>query len=205
MQASLPVLWKTYLTLVLFRCLEARMHRFYFALIPMAFLATAVSFAQQADSQLPKKNPPITQTSRLLAAKTAYVKNAGGSSIPYNAIASAMEGWGRFTIVNSPENADIVLEVSSPGSGGGSVSVSSKTEASPRTGQPETSTSTTRELSTGPIRLTVIDAKSKSVMWTATEQPKSAMRKKAQEDNLVQAAEKLFSKFHDRVEPPPAQ
>jgi hypothetical protein len=38
------------------------------------------------------------------------------------------------------------------------------------------------------------------------EQAKSAMRQKTREDNLVQAAEKVFAKFHDRVEPaPPAQ
>jgi hypothetical protein len=111
-----------------------------------------------------------------------------------------MDGWGRFVMVNSPEQADIILEISSPGGGSG-VTVSSKTDTSTRTGQAESSTSTTRDLSSGPIRLTVIDGKSKSVLWTGSEQPKFAMRKKSQEDNLVEAAEKLFTKFHDRVEP----
>jgi len=166
----------------------------------LVFLLLSVAWSQDANAPVPKKNPPVMPTSRLAAAKTAFVKNAGGSSIPFNSISSSMDGWGRFVIVNSPEQADIILEVSSPGTGSG-VTVSSKTDTSTRTGQPESSTSTTRDLSSGPIRLTVIDGKSKSVLWTGSEQPKFAMRKKSQEDNLVEAAEKLFTKFHDRVEP----
>lgn len=170
-------------------------------LCALMLLLLATTWSQEASAPAPKKNPPVTPTSRLAAAKTAFIKNAGGSSIPFNSIASSMDGWGRFVMVNSPEGADIILEVSSPSGGGSGVSVSSKTDTSTRTGQPESSTSTTRDLSSGPIRLTVIDGKSKSVLWTGSEQPKFAMRKKSQEDKLVEASEKLFSKFHDRVEP----
>ena len=167
------------------------------------FLSCALAVAalgQQATPPLPKRNPPVMPTSRLAVATTAFVKDAGGNPIPYNVISMSMDGWGRFAMVDNPEKADIILEVSSP-AGGSGVSVSSKTETSPRSGVPESSTSTTRELGTGPIRLTVIDGKSKSVLWSGSEQPKSALRKKSQEDNLVDAAEKLFTKFHDRVEP----
>lgn len=167
------------------------------SLLLLSSLSLAV---QDTAAPMPKKNPPVMPTSRLAAARTAYVKNAGGSAIPYNVISTSMENWGRFTIVDSADKADIIIEVSSP-SGGSGVSVSSKSGTSPRTGQPESSTSTTRELGSGPVRMTVIDGKSKSVLWLASEQPKFAMRKKSQEDNLVDAAENLFTKFHDRVEP----
>lgn len=166
----------------------------------MLFVCSLGSVAQDTAAPMPKKNPPVMPTSRLAAARTAYIKNAGGSAIPYNVISSSMEDWGRFTMVDSADKADIIVEVSSP-SGGSGVSVSSKTDASPRTGQPESSTSTTREIGSGPVRMTVIDGKSKSVLWVSSEQPKFAMRKKSQEDNLVEAAETLFTKFHDRVEP----
>jgi hypothetical protein len=159
-----------------------------------------VAWAQEATVPMPTKNPPVTPTTRLAAAKTAFVRNAGGSSIPYNVISTSMEGWGRFQLVNSPEKADIILDVSSSGSGGG-VTVSSSTSNSSTTGRPESTTSTSRDLSSGPVRLTVIDGKSKSVLWTGFEQPKFALRKKSMEDNLVDASEKLFTKFHDRVEP----
>jgi len=166
----------------------------------LLFLSAALLTAQQPETPQPRKNPPLTPTTKLAAAKTAFIKNAGGNPIPYNVISSSMENWGRFTIVNRPEDADIVVEVSAP-SGGGGVSVSSKTDTSPRTGFPESSSTTTRDLSSAPIKMTVFDGKSKSVIWTWSEQPKFAMRKKGQEDNLVDAAEKLFTRFHDRVEP----
>jgi hypothetical protein len=39
-------------------------------------------------------------------------------------------------------------------------------------------------------------------MWFGSEEPKFAVRQKATQTNLVQAAERLFTRFHDRVEPP---
>ena len=172
-----------------------------FALLITIFCSFGIAvLAQQNTPPAPTRNPPVTPTTRLAAARTVFIKNGGGSSIPYNVVSTSMEGWGRYTSVDTPEKADLIIEISSP-SGGSGVSVSSKTGTSAQTGQPESSTSTTRELGSGPIRMTVIDGKSKSVLWTASEQTKYAMRKKSQEDNLVEAAEALFRKFHDRVEP----
>ncbi len=181
------------------------MRRFLSVSASVLLLVTGAVLAQEASPTMPKKNPPVTTSTRLAAARTVFVTDAGGSSIPYNVISSSMEGWGRYQLVNSPEKADLILEISSSSSGdGGGVSVSSTTDSG--YGAPGSKTTTSKELSTGPIRLRVIDGKSKSVLWAATEQPKYAMRKKQQEDNIVDAAEKLFSKFHDRVEPPlPAQ
>jgi hypothetical protein len=51
--------------------------------------------------------------------------------------------------------------------------------------------------------MTVYDAKTKRVLWIASETAKFAVKEKARENNLVEAAERLTSKFHDRLEPPP--
>ncbi len=174
------------------------------SLVALVLIAGA-GFAQEASSPMPQKNPRVTPTSRLAAAKTVYMKDGGGSSIPFNVISNSMEGWGRFEMVNSPEKADLILEVTTSSTGEGGVSVSSTTDSGYGTPGAGSKSTTSKELSTGPIRLAAIDGKSKSVLWSAIEDPKYAMRKKQQEDNLVRAAEKLFSKFHDRVEPPPAQ
>ena len=42
-------------------------------------------------------------------------------------------------------------------------------------------------------------------LWMGIEHPKSALKKNDRENNLVEASERLFSKFHDRIEPPPKQ
>ncbi len=172
--------------------------RYLFWFLIMAAMAY-VAGAQQATEV--KKPVAITSTARLLAAKTAFVANGGGTDIPYNVISTGMEGWGRYLIVDSPAKADIIIEVTSPREGGAVSVTSTTTKKSPWTGRDEQSTTTSRDLSSDPIKLVVYDSKNKVPLWSASEQPKSAMRQKAREDNLVQAAERLLAKFRRRVEP----
>lgn len=149
---------------------------------------------KQSEAKKPAYVPP---SARLVAAKSALVTNGGGSEIPYNVISSGLEGWGRFKLVDKAPEADIIVEVSSPAESGG-VSVSSQTQSA--TGRPEQTTTTSRNLSGGTVKLVVYDAKTKVALWSATEQAKSALRQKAREDNLYQAAARLMTKFRERVE-----
>jgi hypothetical protein len=149
----------------------------------------------------PTKQPVISQTARLQAAKTAFVRNGGGSEIPYNVIETGVQGWGRYVLVDDAQKADLILEVSSPSDGSG-VSVSSTTVPSTRVaGRGEDKTTTTKDLSNAPIKLVVYDAKNKVALWSAMEQPKMGLKQKGREDKLVEAAERLLTKFRERVEP----
>jgi hypothetical protein len=169
------------------------------ATLVLAIIATGTTFAQEPSKQPEKKPGFVPPSARLAAAKSALVKNAGGSEIPYNVISSGLEGWGRFAMVDSPSKADIIVEVLSPQEEGGGVSVGSKTRSG-ISGRMEESTTTSRNLSSGPIRLVVYDAKTHVALWTASEQVKNAMRQKVREDNLVQAAARLLTKFRERME-----
>ena len=114
-----------------------------------------------------------------------------------------MEGWGRFTFVETPEKADLVIEISSTGDSG--VQVSSSSKMSAETGHEEKSSSTRKDISPTDVKMTVFDSRNKRGLWTATETVKFAMKEKGKENNLVEAAERLASKFHDRLEPPAAK
>ncbi len=154
-----------------------------------------------AVAQESKKPVPVSPSARLTAAKTAFVRNAGGSDIPYHAIFSGIEGWGRFTLVDSAEKADIIIEVSSPTDWGGA-SISTTTSVDGRNAK----TTTSRDLPSGDaVKLLVRDARSGIGLWSAREPAKSAFRQKAREDNLLQAAQRLVSKFRDHLEPLPPQ
>jgi hypothetical protein len=78
--------------------------------------------AQQAKGPEPAPVPP-----QIAAAKKVFISNAGGESFegifdqtvfdggpdrPYNQFYAALKDWGRFEIVSSPADADIVLEIS---------------------------------------------------------------------------------------------
>jgi hypothetical protein len=150
--------------------------------------------------QPPAKNPRIeTPSMRLAAAKNVFITRTHGSRVPLDVIQSTLEGWGRFTFVETPEKADLIIEISSTGDSG--VQVSSSSKVSPETGQEEKSNSTRKDISPTEIKMIVFDSRNKRGLWSATESVKFAMKEKAKENNLVDAAERLAAKFHERLEP----
>jgi hypothetical protein len=161
----------------------------------------ALSKPNEKPQTPPTPARPLTRAKNLATATTAYVKYGGGNRIPYDAIESALEGWAHYTLVETPEKADIIIEISAPEEGG--VSVSSSTSISG--GRPDESTRTTRSISASQVRMSVYDQKTKLPLWSGTEQPKFAMKRNAKENNLLAAAQKLFERFRDRVEPPVPQ
>jgi hypothetical protein len=153
-------------------------------------------------AQEKKKTEPLTPSARLAAAKTAFVSRAHGNPIPFDVISSALEGWGHFTLVNTPEKADVIIEITAPEDSSG-VTVKSSTKPSAETGHMETSTSSTKQLSlASDVKMTVLDPRTKLPLWTATEHIRNAVKKIDRENNLVEAAQRIFYKFHDQIEPP---
>ena len=162
------------------------------------FFLASIALAQQQPPTPETK--PAAPADRLATAKNLFLKTTGGGSdIPYNVINSGFEGWGKYVLVDSADKADIVMEISAPRDDSGT-RISGKVNR--ETGQPENGYSSSKELSSDPIKITVYDAKSKKPLWSATDKPKFAMKQKAKENNLVESAERLFSKFHDRVDKP---
>jgi hypothetical protein len=155
-----------------------------------------------AFSQQPTEKKPLIETPsmRLAAAKNVFITRTHGSRIPLDVIRSTMEGWERFTFVETPDKADLIVEISSTGDSG--VQVSSSSKVSPETGQEEKSNSTRKDISPTDIKMIVFDSRNKRPLWAATESVKFAMKEKGKENNLVDAAERMASKFHQRLEPP---
>jgi len=148
-----------------------------------------------------RKVPAISTTARLAGARTVFIRRPHGNEIPYQVISVDFDGWGRYVMVNDESKADLVVEITAPEEASG-FSVSSTTSSNTPTGKSEQSTTSRKDFSNAPVRMVVLDARTKTQLWMGSEQPKSAMRRKAQEDNQVEAAQKLFTRFHDRVEPP---
>jgi predicted Zn-dependent protease len=169
-----------------------------FILAPAAAVLAINAFAQQPD----KKPVPEAPSARLAHAKNVLVTRARGNDIPFDTIKATLDGWGRFTLVETVEKADLVVTVATTG-GDSSVRVASSNNISPLSGRPESSTSSTKDFSSADITMTVYDAKSKRVLWMGTETAKSALKQTTRENNLVEAAQRLTVKFHDRLEPPP--
>ena len=159
--------------------------------LPIALLVTTNLTAQQTDPISPNFSE------RLAFGKSMYVKNAHGGKIAFEAISTDLQNWGRFTILDTPDKADFIAEVTSYESG--AVSLAGNTPAPyDRSAQ----TGLRKDLSSSSVTLKVYEAKTNRELWTGSEKIKSAFKKKTEEDNVVAAAEKLFVRFHDALEPP---
>jgi|SRR5438270_2066890 len=172
-----------------------------FKSIGLIILVLASGSGAQSPTPSGEKKPVIeTPTMRLARAKNILLVRTRGSTIPASVIRTTIEGWGRFTFVEAPDKADLIIEVSSSGDSG--VQVSSSSQVAPETGREEKSSSSRKDISPTDVRMTVIDARNKRLLWSATESVKFAMKEKSKQNNLVEAAERLASKFHDRLESP---
>jgi len=171
--------------------------------LTIVLLVSAVAFAQeqQPPQQEQKKAPPMVSTAaRLAAAKTAYVKNGGGSDIPFNVISNAIEGWPRFVLVGSPEEADVVIQVDAPEVDQNGVSVTSSSTDSSGNKLSKSS----HEMDISYIKVTIYDPKTHVPLWSSMERPKGGFKEKTRDDNIVQAAEVLIERMHQRLDPKPA-
>lgn len=175
----------------LFSCLSAT--------VLILGLAAVAGRAQQPAPEKPRVETPAA---RLTNAKNVLIVRTRGNSIPYDVIRDTLEGWGRFTLVQTPDQADLLIQVSSSG-GDSDLRVTSSSGQALDSGKYEQSTHTSKDLSATDIKLTVIDARNRRVLWEANDTAKYAVKEKARENNLVEAAERLASKLHDRLEPPP--
>lgn len=171
-------------------------------LLTLSWCGSANVLSQQPATPPPEKRAtPESPAARLATARTVLFTRTRGNGIPFDVIKSTVEDWGRFTTVDSRDKADLVVEVATSGGDSG-VQVSSSAGTSPIDARPQHSSSSGVEFSDAEVTMTVYDARSKRPLWTATEKAKSAMKQTARENNLVQAAERLASKFHDKLEPP---
>lgn len=168
-----------------------------------AFMA-CVSFCYLMSlGQAPKKQSPTqTPDARLTSAKTVLVVRARGNDIPYDVIKSTIDGWLRFTLVETVDKADLIVEVATSG-GNSDTHLTASDGPSMLAGRPERSSNAGNEIANADITLTVYDSKNRKVLWTGKETAKTALKQTTRENNMVEAAEKLASRFHDRLEPPP--
>jgi len=167
----------------------------------LCLLSGLSAFAQE---QPPEPRKYMTPQARMAAAKTVYLRNAGGTDIPFNVIQAGIESWPRYLVVNSPDQADLIIEVLSPEEISKNTSVGAKVGT--KGGQAAPSSSANDAFAPTPIiKLTVFDAKTKVVLYSASERPKNAWKEKARTDSQIECAQKLLALLHNRVEPPKAE
>ena len=142
-------------------------------------------------AQTSKGTPPAPVPPQIGGAQKIFISNAGGESFeaaidqtvfnggpdrPYNQFYAAMKTWGRYELVASPADADLVLEIS--------WALSDTGLKLPVLGQ---------------LRLVVIDPKTHVTLWNFTEYVRGAILLGNRDKNFDQAMNTIIARIKNLV------
>jgi hypothetical protein len=155
--------------------------------------ALEISFSMAQSKPAPAPAAPIPP--QILAAKKAFIANAGGDQMAnnyprfsgtpdraYNEFYAAVKSWGRFEMAGSPAEADLLLEVrqsvsAGPGPGVGLI--------------PQ-------------FRLKIRDARTNALLWGFTINGEFGLGQGESDRNFDQAVNRLVTELRTLVTPPAA-
>ena len=140
-----------------------------------------------------KDVPTAPLPSAITNAKTIFVSNGGGSNLAFDAFYAKMKEWGKYQIVGSPAEADLIVELAYR-----------VVDEGPRVwSTTNTYNNTTHihsvEIKDAQVVLTIYDAKSKTSLWSETDHRKPAGRQKNIDKEIVNSAERLVGDLKHRT------
>lgn len=165
------------------------------AIKPLAIAIAILGLIQVLSAQQSKGPAPAPVPAQIAAAQKVFVSNAGGASLeavidetvfnggpdrPYNQFYAAMKSWGRYELVSSPSDADLILEIS------------------------WVLTDTGLRLPVlGQLRLVVIDPKTHVTLWNITEYVRGAILLSNRDKNFDQAMNTVVARMKGLMAAPP--
>lgn len=144
-----------------------------------------------------RKDVPLAPLpAKVLTAKKVFLTNAGGSDLAFDAFYSAMKDWGIYRIVDSPEAADLIFELSYVTIRGGT-RVWSSTNTYDGTTQVHSA-----QITDPQVLLTIFDGENKQALWSTVEHRRLARLQRNREKETINAAERIVAKLRARVDQP---
>jgi len=136
-----------------------------------------------------KPDVPVASLPAVIVnAKKVFLSNGGSSYLAYGAFCSEMKQWSKYKIVGSPEESDLIVELSY------------RVEDSTRVWN---STNTyyitiqiySKQIVDPRLILTIFSARMKDSLWSETDHRGLAKREKSQEKETVNSAQRLVDNF----------
>src|SRR6266446_4064551 len=123
-----------------------------------------------------KKDVPVAPLPAVIVnAKRIFLSNGGGSNLAYDAFYAKMKAWGKYDVVGSPDEADLIVELAYRNDRGGT-RVWSSTNTYNNTAQVHS-----EEIVDPQVVLTIYDAKTKTSLWSETDHRRLARLEKNRE------------------------
>jgi hypothetical protein len=144
-----------------------------------------------------KDIPPAPLPTAVVNAHKIFITNGGGSELAYDSFYSAMKDWGKYEVVGSPEEADLVVEVAYRVENRGT-HVWSASNVSNGTTQVYSAQMIDPELT-----LSIYDAKTKNALWSAVDHRQLARLQKNREKETINSAQRLVDQLKARINSEP--
>ena len=150
-------------------------------------LAFLLSPVLSGAAQKGKEAPPAPIPPQIVAAKKIFIANAGGEDSDvhsggrdraYNQFYAVMKSWGRYEIVSSPAEADLLYEI--------------QFVLAPFSQQVVRGDSTGANWADPQFRLTIRDARSNVLLWAIREHAPMAILQGNRDKNFDEALAKLI-------------
>jgi hypothetical protein len=163
--------------------------------IAVSIVLSAILFSPSlAGAQGKNKVVPVAPLPAVIVnAKKIFLSNGGGSNLAYDAFYSKMKEWGKYQIVGSPEEADLIVELSYRVEDKGT-RVWSSTNTYDNTTQVHSTHTTDPQLI-----LTIYDSKTKNSLWSETDHRKLATRQKNRDKEMGNSAQRLVDDLKTRA------
>jgi hypothetical protein len=158
----------------------------------VAFLCVFIAVSAYAAKNR-KEVPPAPLPAVVVNAKKIFLTNGGGSNLAYDAFYSEMKQWGKYDIVGSPEEADLIVELAYRVERGGT-RVWSSSNTYDGTTQVHSA-----QIVDPQLTLTIFDAKTKNSLWSEVDHRRLARREKNREKETVNSADRLVQDLKARV------
>ncbi len=142
-----------------------------------------------------KDIPPAPLPTAIINAHKAFVSNGGGSDLAFDAFYQAIKSWGKFQLVGSPDDADIIVQLSYEVENLGT-RVWSSTNTYDNTTQVHS-----RQMIDPKLILTIFDAKTKNSLWSTIDHRRLARMEKNREKEMINSAERLVEELQSRANP----
>jgi len=150
--------------------------------LPLALLLGSFALAQ---GKLPRRDVPEAPLPAVVVnAKRVFLLNGqttsefltrNGNALAFDSLYADMRSWGKYELVDSPRDADIVIELQYRPHLVGSGSFGTY------------NTMTTRNLGAADFALVIYEAKSKNQLWSVTDACRAALRVKNQQKEVVKS------------------
>jgi len=168
-----------------------------------AVLALGVAnFGVFAQGKMPRGNiPEAPLPTAVVSAKRVFLRDGqttsefltkNGNALAFDSLYAQMKGWGKYTLVDSPKDADIIIELQYRPYAAGSRSFGMYS--------PSSQTINTRSvvIPAADFALVLYDAKSREQLWSVTDACRAARRVKNQQKEVVKSIGRLVEDLRIR-------